>query len=217
MKRKLNILCAIVLLALSYSVIETTYYIGMGMSAGIKSALTKETNPEEMEKISNMKVIHLLPEDLIGNIFLDSIYNEKSDEYVPVSYTQAFASIDTQPSLLLTIGSRLVGIADLVTIIWAVVLFIRLIVAINRSIIFNWKNVRRLRCLGILLIINFSCTLFTTILDFHNIKEVFAISGYSLVLDDVHTMSLVLGLSALIVAEIFSISLKMKEEQDLTI
>lgn len=30
MKRRLNILCVIVLFVLGYSVLETTYYVGMG-------------------------------------------------------------------------------------------------------------------------------------------------------------------------------------------
>ena len=42
--------------------------------------------------------------------------------------------------------------------------------------------------------------------------------GYELHLSDtVNTTTLVLGISTLIVAEVFAIGLKMKEEQDLTI
>ena len=48
--------------------------------------------------------------------------------------------------------------------------------------------------------------------------KVFSVTGYSLSMADmVHITSLVLGLSALIVAEVFAIGLRMKEEQDLTI
>ena len=103
-------------------------------------------------------------------------------------------------------------------IVWAVVLFIRLIVSINKSDIFNWKNVRRLRRLGVLLIIGFVCTFLLAFLSFHNVEKVFSVTGYSLSMADmVHITSLVLGISALIVAEVFAIGLKMKEEQDLTI
>ena len=71
---------------------------------------------------------------------------------------------------------------------------------------------------GLLLIISFACTFFTAFLSFYNVGKVFSVTGYSLSMADmVHITSLVLGLSALIVAEVFAIGLRMKEEQDLTI
>ena len=39
MKRRLNILCVIVLLVLGYSVLETTYYVGLGIKTGIEKGL----------------------------------------------------------------------------------------------------------------------------------------------------------------------------------
>ena len=50
------------------------------------------------------------------------------------------------------------------------------------------------------------------------VDNVFSVHGYELHLSDtVNTTTLVLGISTLIVAEVFAIGLKMKEEQDLTI
>ena len=135
-----------------------------------------------------------------------------------IAYGQMIVSVNTQPSVLSRIVSLLILILNYVAIVWAVVLFIRLIVSINKSDIFNWKNVRRLRRLGILLIIGFVCTFLLAFLSFHNVEKVFSVTGYSLSMADmVHITSLVLGISALIVAEVFAIGLKMKEEQELTI
>ena len=53
MKRRLNILCVIVLLVLSYSVLETTYYLGMGFVAGLQKGISKEIGMEEKEEWSN--------------------------------------------------------------------------------------------------------------------------------------------------------------------
>ena len=39
MKRRLNILCVIVLLVLGYSVLETTYYVGLGIKTGIEKGI----------------------------------------------------------------------------------------------------------------------------------------------------------------------------------
>ena len=205
MKRRLNILCVIVLLVLGYSVLETTYYVGLGIKAGI-------------EKGFDSKIDAKVPKDLGGDILIDSVYNEKTGEYVPAAYGQMIVSVNTQPSVLSRIVSLLILILNYVAIVWAVVLFIRLIVSINKSDIFNWKNVRRLRRLGVLLIIGFVCTFLLAFLSFHNVEKVFSVTGYSLSMADmVHITSLVLGISALIVAEVFAIGLKMKEEQELTI
>lgn len=218
MKRRLNILCLIVLLVLGYSVAETAYYVGMGAKAGFEKGFNKETSEEERNELSNMQIVQLLPEYFGETILKDSVYNAKSGEYVPAAYAQIIVSVNTQPVAWFKPVSILIFFIDFVAIIWAFVLFIRLIIAINRSNIFNWKNVRRLRRLGVLLIVGFCCNLLTAFLSVYNVEKVFAISGYSLTMGDmVQITSLVLGLSALIVAEVFAIGLKMKEEQELTI
>ena len=218
MKRRSNILCVIVLLVLGYSVLETTYYVGLGIKAGIEKGFDSKIDAKAKEEISNVQVVQLVPKDLGGDILIDSVYNEKTGEYVPAAYGQMIVSVNTQPSVLSRIVSLLILILNYVAIVWAVVLFIRLIVSINKSDIFNWKNVRRLRRLGILLIVGFVCTFLLAFLSFHNVEKVFSVTGYSLSMADmVHITSLVLGISALIGAEVFAIGLKMKEEQELTI
>ena len=211
MKRRLNILCVIVLLVLGYSVLETTYYVGLGIKTGIAKGIDSKIDAKAKEEISNVQVVQLVPKDLGGDILIDSVYNEKSGKYVPAAYGQMIVSVNTQPSVLSRVISLLILIVNYVAIIWAVVLFIRLIVSINKSDIFNWR-------LGVLLIIGFVCTFLLAFLSFHNVEKVFSVTGYSLSMADmVHITSLVLGISALIVAEVFAIGLKMKEEQDLTI
>ena len=100
----------------------------------------------------------------------------------------------------------------------AIVLFVRLIISINKSDIFNWKNVRRLRRLGLALIISFCCSFSVAYITLYNVGEVFSLRGYTLELSGILSGTmLVLGLCSLIVGEVFAIGLKMKEEQDLTI
>ncbi|WP_373825022.1 DUF2975 domain-containing protein, partial [Bacteroides heparinolyticus] len=96
--------------------------------------------------------------------------------------------------------------------------FIRLIISINKSDIFNWRNVRRLRRLGVVLILGFCSVLAGAYMDLVSVREVFSLRGYDLSLSEMaNVTTLVLGLCALIVGEVFAIGLKMKEEQDLTI
>ena len=110
------------------------------------------------------------------------------------------------------------GLLAFVATVWALVLFIRLIVSINKSDIFSWRNVRRLRRLGILLLAAFGCALLQEWIKLQAVRQVLEIPGYELTLSDaVRGSTLLLGLCALIVGEVFAIGLKMKEEQELTI
>jgi hypothetical protein len=217
MKKKLNILCVIVMLVLTYSVIDAAYYVGTGFKAGIELGSNKRLAKVKKQELMHLQVVSVLPKHM-SNILSDSIYNAKTGKYIPVSYGQLAISVDTHPSMVVRIMSALASLTDFIVTIWAVVLFIRIIIAINKSDIFNWRNVRRIRRLGIMLIIGFSCTLFVTLLTAYSVKEVFASDNYSLYMTDmVKITSLVLGITAFIVAEVFAIGLKMKEDQDLTI
>ena len=217
MKKKLNILCVIVMLVLGYSVIDAAYYVGTGFKAGIELGTNKKLAMAKKQELMHLQVISLMPKHM-SNILSDSIYNAKTGKYLPASYGQLAVSVDTHPSITVRVMSALAGLTDFITTVWAVVLFIRIIIAINKSDIFNWRNVRRIRRLGIMLIIGFGCTLFMALLTAYSVGKVFDSSNYSLyVTDMVKITSLVLGITALIVAEVFAIGLKMKEDQDLTI
>lgn len=222
MKRRLNILCVIVVLVLSYSVFETGYYFVVGVKAGVEAGVEAAASMERQKELMNMKYISLMPDNMSvsgsGEFFLDSVYNEKSASYVPATYGSMIVSVDTKSTAWGRIGFTLLNLVHLVICVWAIILFIRLVISINKSDIFNWKNVRRLRLLGLALIVSFCTALLPAYLTLESVGEVFSVRGYELNLSDmVNTTTLVLGLSTLIVAEVFAIGLKMKEEQDLTI
>ena len=99
----------------------------------------------------------------------------------------------------------------------ALIIFVMLILSINKSQIFEWKNVRRLRWLGSLLIMSFVFYLIPQVVNYWGLKEVFALEHYIIAPLALQTTDLLLGLGCLIVAETFAIGLKMKEEQELTI
>lgn len=219
MKRRLNILCLIVMLVLGYSVLHAGYYFFVGAKLGVEAATEKRT---QMHDVMNAQYINLIPKSLSlggnGDLFVDSVYNEKSARYVPATYSTLMVSVETHPSTGSKIADKFLLFLQLILYIWAVVLFIRLIISINKSDIFNWRNVRRLRRIGFFLIVAFCCTLVSAYLSLCSVEEVFSIRGYDLSLSDVtDTTVLVLGICSLIVGEIFAIGLKMKEEQDLTI
>ena len=85
MKRRLNILCVIVVLVLSYSIFETAYYFVVGVKAGLEAGIESDTSAENQRELINMKYISLLPEHLSATgengFFQDSVYNGGQRRY----------------------------------------------------------------------------------------------------------------------------------------
>lgn len=212
MKRRLNILCLLVVLVLGYSVLEAMYYMGEGFMAGVEMTQTNEG----LDRAKNMKAISVVPADF--SEFTDSVYNEKIGSYVPALYGQLVISVPVKTSHTVMAIVSLVQILGVVASVVGVILFVKLIVSINRSLIFSWRNVRRLRWLGVALIFHYLCMLVPLLVASREVNEVFALRGYELHQSDlVSIITLVLAIVSFIVAEVFAIGLKMKEEQDLTI
>ena len=231
MKRRLNILCLIVLLLMGWSVLETGYYMVVGATTGFKAgweyAKQQKENPQaaktpEMETIGQlqyMEHVHLSPQTFDMEHWLaDSVYNARTQQYVPAMYAELMVSVPRIESTAMQIANTLLGLLKLAVSIWAIVLFIKWVVAVNRSDIFTWHNVRRLRRMGVLMLVSCAATWLVEYLTVHSVEQVFALPGYELSLAGTVPLSvLLLGLCSLIVAEVFAIGLRMKEEQDLTI
>lgn len=222
MKRRLNILCLVVMLVLSYSVLEQGYYIFLGARMGAQTGMELDKRGNDLsayKELANLKNVELIPSAMNPvEFFRDSVYNEKGKNYVPAVYTSLMISVDAHDSLGKTVVTYLLVYLHLGFSLWALVLFIRLIISINKSDIFNWRNVRRLRRLGLALVVSFCCAFASAYLNFVGVDAVFSLEGYELTTSELaSTITLVLGLCSLIVAEVFAIGLKMKEEQDLTV
>lgn len=218
MKKRLNVLCLLVVLVLGYSIFESIYQVSVVMQASYKAGYNagKNRDMSDLNNIANMKPIALMPDAF--PFFTDSILNEKTGEYVPVMHSQMIVSVKTKPNIVQSLAMTFSSFINVFAILTAIVIFILLIVSINKSNIFNWKNVRRLRWLGGALILSFICSVIPMCLTSSMLSDVFSIKGYSLHLSEfISITNLVLGLSALLVAEVFAIGLRMKEEQDLTI
>ena len=196
MKKRLNILCLLVMLVFCYSVFESAYYISSAFVDGFRAGMNHVDNKEQFQKTNN----------------------KKTGEFVPAIYGKLVVSVNTPVNIWLKFITMMCNFIGIFTMIFSVVFFAKLIIAINKSRIFDWKNVRRLRWLGAILILNFICSAFPAYISAYELSGVFSISGYSVNLSGlVSKLTLVLGLVALIVGEVFAIGLKMKEEQDLTI
>ncbi len=230
MKKRLNILCAIILLVMGLMVVESSYYLLVGVKKSIE--MTREyseqlaTNPQEADRseidlISNMVPLHVIPHAYKGydkaQWLTDSVYNAKTGSYVPVMYSELYVSVESGTPAQHN-GIVLLSLLSLSLSVWAIVLFIKWVLAVNRSDVFNWRNVRRLRLMGALLLLSTACLWLTSYWDVRIVSEVLSLEGYDFYTGiSVSFPTLLLGLCSLIVAEVFAIGLRMKEEQDLTI
>lgn len=214
MKKRLNILCVLVILILCYSVFETGSMVFSGIEAGTR--IGESQNREEIEKVLNAQQVTMIPDDIV--LFRDSVFNTKSGSYVPAAHYQMVVSVKNNLNSLQRQTYLLSHILSVVFYAIAIFIFIRIIISINRSIIFSWKNVSRLRWLSLWLILGFISSVIPLIIIKQTLSEVFAMEGYRLsYIEYISILSLVLGVVCLIVAEVFAIGLKMQEEQELTI
>ena len=205
MKRRLNILSILVFIVLGLSLYTTGYQFGTGMKAGM--SLAKEQHKESKA----------CDRPMLAMIKPDTIINAQNNEKVPVMYTQMAVRTGKEVNYSYLIISSSCSLMNALLTISALIIFVMLILSINKSQIFEWKNVRRLRWLGSLLIMSFVFYLIPQVVNYWGLKEVFALEHYIIAPLALQTTDLLLGLGCLIVAETFAIGLKMKEEQELTI
>lgn len=173
MKRRLNILCLLVFLVFCYSVFNMGRDFGHGFSEGMKIS---HSGNQSVEQAINFRIATLMPKDFSS--FKDSVYNEKTGSYVPVAYTQMVTNVKVDRSTWMMVAQVISGLLAVFAIIASTVLFIQLIVAINKSDIFNWKNVRRLRWLGVALLLNFISEAVPALMNDYELSSVFSLSGY---------------------------------------
>ena len=209
MKRRLNILSILVFIVLGLSLYTTGYQFGTGMKAGMSLAKEQHKESKACDRpmlAGDFRFVDVVP--TIAMIQPDTIINAQNNEKVPVMYTQM--AVRTGKEVNYSYLNALLTIS-------ALIIFVMLILSINKSQIFEWKNVRRLRWLGSLLIMSFVFYLIPQVVNYWGLKEVFALEHYIIAPLALQTTDLLLGLGCLIVAETFAIGLKMKEEQELTI
>lgn len=211
MKKKLNLLCAMIFAVLLLSLSENIYSMVWGAIEGGKAGMENKAG-----EINNLHPLMLLPDNLSSTS--DSIYNEMTGKNVPIWQIQSMVTVDTDAPGWLALINTLLSFILIIFGIKAVLQFIKFIRNINRSDIFCWANVKLLRKLGTSLLITFATTLTSTYMHTWQLSQVLKIPGYSYNwLNPFSHSSLLLGVLAFVIAEVFAIGLKMKEEQDLTI
>lgn len=208
MKKRLLVITFVIIFAFGMQ----SGFLGTSFVRGFMDGWNShDSNPTEHVMFLD---VHLTPE--VSGSTVGQLINEKTGEVIPANIRSATLSM-APDSLFLTFETIsafiLIG-----TIIMIAVYFIKIVVAVNRSIVFDWINVKRIRYMGIGLLVVF-------VLDFGNfiyskllVDRLIEIEGYRTIGDESFSfLYFILGLSALLIAEVFAIGLRLREEQELTI
>ena len=216
MKKRLNLICLGIVLAVlvSMSFLFSTFYYGF--KAGIDAY---EQGAAGVEKLDvTYKMIGTMPTDVITNETATAI-NEKDGSTVSILPFISMIGIpnekaDATDSIFLSLLDWMV----IICCIYAIVQFVKMIRNIHRNIIFDWANVKRLRRLGFSLILCFCCSLVTFAINNHFVSQVISLKDCDFsIAFQFSDPTLLIGFTSLLFAEIFAIGLRLKEENDLTI
>lgn len=198
----------------SMSFLFSTFYYGF--KAGIDAY---EQGAAGVEKLDvTYKMIGTMPTDVITNETATAI-NEKDGSTVSILPFISMIGIpnekaDATDSIFLSLLDWMV----IICCIYAIVQFVKMIRNIHRNIIFDWANVKRLRRLGLSLILCFCCSLVTFAINNHLVSQVISLKDCDFsIAFQFSDPTLLIGFTSLLFAEIFAIGLRLKEENDLTI
>lgn len=216
MKKRLNLICLGIVLAVlvSMSFLFSTFYYGF--KAGIDAYKQGAAGVEKLDV--TYKMIGTMPTDVITNETATAI-NEKNGSTVSILPFISMIGIpnekaDATDSVFLSLLDWMV----MICCIYAIVQFVKMIRNIHRNIIFDWANVKRLRRLGFSLILCFCCSLVTFAINNHLVSQVISLKDCDFsIAFQFSDPTLLIGFTSLLFAEIFAIGLRLKEENDLTI
>lgn len=217
MKKKLNLICLLLFVAL-FATVSLNIAGGVeGVHEAWYTVQEEEGNPAaNKQTIREIYTLKLTPTE--AGVYTDSIYNARQERWMPVQYSELLTKVENPIStgkMIMILG---LSLTYLLALLFGLICFIKLIRNINRSLIFEWKNVHNLNYLGFSLLIAFFIGIALEYLNYSSVVELVRIPGYDLDWNTaIQTTNLILGLATLLIAEIFAIGLRLKEEQDLTI
>lgn len=217
MKKQLNIICVLIFLVVGLSLVPSAYLMCNGFVDGFKYGMSQaeDTDVNSRGEVLTPIGLSLWPKSLIATS--SKVMNLKNQEWQSATYLKMMVWVKSKDAGMMKFGG-LLSLISLFFILKAVVNFYKLINAINHEVIFDWTNVRRLNRIGRFLLIAFFLMQAYMVMAYVTANRLIELEGYRFNFwCDYESMTLILGLIALLVARIFAIGLKMKEEQELTI
>lgn len=220
MKRRLNILTLLILFAFGLHIVFDIYFNMESFSAGFEEGYNegRSLKGKKEASVSSHRDINLVKEEN-SEMPLDSLYNTTLGRWMPMQIQSVIVEIPekdrTSKEVFLLIP---ITLGLLVTSICFIVYFLKLIIAVNASRIFDRVNISRLRKLGVTFICMGVLFSLGNYIDYYTSCSLINIPGYHLSAEDVFDFSyFIYALIAFLIAEIFAIGLRLQEEQELTI
>lgn len=221
MKKKINLLCALIMILIGASALWQLFAIGQGFGVGFNSANTEATQKMKMEPFPTILSFSPRNNDIPLAAHTVELTDGQQARVLPVAGICFFPDnvFNYNQNTTLIIFNTFLPIIYIVLAIWTMVLFIKLIINVNKDYIFEHRNVKILRKCGwillagsLALIIHIGLEYFLTA-PLTNIIKNIALSPFK----EIPWSPILLALLALLLAEIWNRAILMKEEQELTI
>ena len=212
MKKKLNFITLLIGIAICIIIINSEE-ISL-LKVATKEAFTEEKS--DTHRVNNRVMAFYLEPS--GVNMPSTLLNKKSGNLVPATISMAIVKVpikkESLSNLLLGLLYSLIFFAGIIMIIFN---FIKIIIAVNKSVIFEWVNVKRLRRIGVGFLILFIAGAFLMSNQNRIASEILELENYNMINASFDGSVLLLGMIAFLIGEIFSLGLKLKEEQEFTI
>lgn len=220
-KYKINILCVLIIAVMSISVALPLYYSARSFAYGFTKRYNSGSESSETPSIvdNTMVDIAFVPELSKRFESTDSIYFNNGHHF-PVVITRAEVMIpDSRRPAWGNWISLVCGLTVIGLFIYMIVELVRFVININKSHIFVSDNAKRLRRFGICLLLIAALQITSGVIE----DIMLSCLGLTLTGYEVTTYwiipwgNMLLGFLALLMAQVWDIGLRMKEEQALTI
>ena len=186
-----------------------------GLMEGFNKGQTMDPKNLEFSDINGLFLVTLKP--IESYAMPDKLLNKKNGQLLPARINNAMikAPIEISGSnMLWTLICSAFVIAGFIT---AAFNFLKIILAVNKSVIFEWINVKRLRRMGIGFVLMFVVGAILAYIEKYAVSELIDIENYKIINSPYDGGILMFGVISFLVAEIFAVGLRLKEEQELTI
>ena len=217
-KISINTLCIIIIAILATNVLTVCWDSADAFMAGWNSGMTAEEDSHiEFSTPFRMKVIR---EGSSRFSPTDTIYLDDGRVYAAMVDRATVLLPSHDVPLAAEVVNAIAILASFVLLILLIIQFVKFIININRGQIFEFKNIRHLRRFGIYLLAIAFLQCFVGLYNDYILSRLNLTDDTGLALADAWTMpwsDFLFGCLALLMAQIWTRGLKMRELQDLTI
>ncbi len=216
MKKRFNLLCVIMLIALVFiTAVPMLGAFGSGFLQGFNASEMKETKIEGV--VTN---VGLLPKGSPMK-FTHEIKNEKTGQMEKVQINVATINApkeNRRDHTLFNFAMPVLGILSCIVVITIFTIFVKIILSVNRNEIFDARMEKRLGCCGALLILHYVNTGFISLGNYLHNVSLYQFTDYIVSFPAYPSGTVLLaGIGMLLIGQIFRIARQLKEEQELTI